>query len=145
MTNKIKIILFFGFYFFTLNSNSQNIWTLEKCIDYAIKNNISVKQMEISQRAAKTDLTSAKMAFLPDLNAGAAQNWNFGRTQTQSGLYENQTQSNTSFSIGSSMPIFAGGRLINSVSKAKLDLQAAVFNLQKAKNDISLQVTSLFF
>ncbi|MDR1544150.1 MAG: TolC family protein [Prevotellaceae bacterium] len=119
-------------------------WTLENCIEYAIAHNISVKQMEISQRAAKTELNSAKMAFLPDLNASAGQNWNFGRTQTQSGLYENQTQSNTSFSVGSQMPIFTGGRMINSVAKAKLDLQAAALNLEKAKDDISLQVTSLF-
>ena len=118
---------------------------MEKCIDYAIKNNISIKQMEIAQKAAKTDLTSAQMAFLPDINAGVGQNWNFGRTQTQSGLYENKTQSNTSFSVNSSMPIFTGGRFINSVGKAKLDLQMSVLNLQKAKNDISLQVTSLFF
>ncbi|MDR2510911.1 MAG: TolC family protein [Bacteroidales bacterium] len=138
---KKALVLFF--LCLTLNANAQ--WTLDNCIKYAIEHNISIKQMEISQRAAKTDLTSAQMAFLPDLNAGAGQNWNFGRTQLSSGLYENQTQSNTSFSISSSMPIFTGGRLINSAGKAKLDLQMSVFNLQKAKNDISLQVTSLFF
>ena len=120
-------------------------WTLENCVKYAIERNISIKQMEIAQQVAKTNLNSAQMAFLPDLNASVGQNWNFGRTQMESGLYENKTQSNTSFSIGSSMPIFAGGRLINSVAKAKLDLQASFFNIEKAKNDVELQVTSLFF
>ncbi|MDR1653140.1 MAG: TolC family protein [Prevotellaceae bacterium] len=128
----------------TVNAFAQKLWTLEECIAHAVSHNISVKQMEIAQRAAKTDLTSAKMAFLPDLNASAGQNWNFGRTQMQSGLYENQAQSNTTFSVGSSAPIFAGFRLVHAAAKAKLSLQAAALNLQKAKNDVELQVTSLF-
>ena len=115
--------------------------TLEECIDYAIRNNISIKQTELSYDIANIDLISAKMALLP---AGVGQNWSFGRTQTQSGLYENRTQSNTGFSVSSSMILFAGGRRINTIAKAKLDLQASLLNIEKAKNDIELQVTSLF-
>ena len=118
--------------------------TLEECIDYAIRNNISIKQTELSYDIANIDLISAKMALLPNLNAGVGQNWSFGRTQTQSGLYENRTQSNTGFSVSSSMILFAGGRRINTIAKAKLDLQASLLNIEKAKNDIELQVTSLF-
>ncbi|MDO4726954.1 MAG: TolC family protein [Porphyromonadaceae bacterium] len=120
-------------------------FTLDECIDYAIKNNISIKQMRILQSRAEVDFNSAKMALLPNINAGVGQNWSFGRTQTQSGLYENRTQSNTSFSLNSSLSIFAGGRIINTIGKAKLDLQISVCNLLKAQNDIALNVTSLFF
>lgn len=140
--NKILLCLFSSLC--CLNANAQTAWTLEECIKYAVEHNISIKQKEISQKAAQTDLNSAKMEFLPDLNAGVGQNWNFGRTQLVSGLYENQTQSNTSFSIGSSMPIFTGFRLINSVAKAKLDFEASTLNLQIAKDDIELQVTRIF-
>lgn len=124
---------------------AQTQWTLEQCISYSVENNISVKQSKISQQAAESNLSSARAAFLPDLNASAGQNWNFGRTQVASGLYENQTQSNTGFSVSASLPLFSGGRLVNSVSKAKLDLQQAFYNTEKAKTDIALQVTSLFF
>lgn len=120
-------------------------WTLEQCIEFATRNNLYIKQMELRQKVAKTDLNAARTALLPNINAGIGQNWNLGRTQTQSGLYENQTQSNTNLSVSSSMTIFAGGRLINSIGKAKLDLQISKANLQKAKNDVSLRVTSLFF
>ncbi|RKV83288.1 MAG: TolC family protein, partial [Bacteroidetes bacterium] len=120
-------------------------WTLEQCIEFATRNNLYIKQMELRQKVAKTDLNAACTALLPNINAGIGQNWNLGRTQTQSGLYENQTQSNTNLSVSSSMTIFAGGRLINSIGKAKLDLQISKANLQKAKNDVSLRVTSLFF
>ena len=59
---KIKIFLCLTTCVLCLNSNAQTAWTLEKRIDYAIKNNISIKQMEIAQKAAKTDLTSAQKA-----------------------------------------------------------------------------------
>ena len=114
-------------------------WTLEQCIEFATRNNLYIKQMELRQKVAKTDLNAACTALLPNINAGIGQNWNLGRTQTQSGLYENQTQSNTNLSVSSSMTIFTGGRLINSIGKAKLDLQISKANLQKAKNDVLLR------
>lgn len=120
-------------------------FTLDECITYAIKNNISINQKRLLQSRAEVDFNSAKLALLPDINAGVGQNWSFGRTQTQSGLYENRTQSSTNFNINSSLSIFSGGRIINTIGKAKLDLQISVCNLQKAQNDISLNVTSLFF
>ncbi|MCL1867592.1 MAG: TolC family protein, partial [Paludibacter sp.] len=115
----------------SLAVSAQSSWTLEHCISYAIENNISVRQTDIARQAAESGLSMARAAFLPALNASVGQNWNFGRTQVASGLYENQTQSNTGFSASAALPLYAGGRLVNTVAKAKLDLQAAFFNTQK--------------
>ncbi len=120
-------------------------WTLEECISYAVSNNISIKQMELSHNRAEVNLHASKMALFPDISAGIGQTWNYGRTQTQSGLYQNQTQSNTRISLSSSLPLFTGGRLIHTIGKSKLDLQVSFYKLQKAKNDLALNVTSLFF
>ena len=140
----IGVALLFMLCFFAVEVQAQAHWTLDSCVRYAIANSITVKQMEVSHKMASVDLLSARAALLPNLDAGVRQNWSFGRTQTQSGLYENRTQSNTGFSVSSSMILFAGGRRINTIAKAKLDLQASLLNIEKAKNDIELQVTSLF-
>jgi outer membrane protein len=84
------------------------------------------------------------MSRLPNLNASLGQNWNFGRTQIQSGLYENQTQSNTNFSITTSIPLFNGFRIFNEVAKNRLELEAAIQNLEKAKENLALNIASLF-
>jgi outer membrane protein len=120
------------------------IWTLEECINYAISHNLSIQQLEIQKSSAEIDLNTSRMSRLPDLNAGIGQNWNFGRTQISSGLYENQTQSNTSLSIGTSIPIFSGFRISNEIAKNRLELLAAVQNLEKAKESLALNVGSLF-
>lgn len=130
---------------FSYSVFSQKQWSLDSCITYGLQNSILIKQAQLQKTSAKTSLASAKTAFLPDLNAGVGQNWNFGRTQSQSGLYENIAQSNTSFNISSSLTIFAGGRLINSLKKAQLDLKVSSFELEKIQNSIILQTTSLYF
>jgi outer membrane protein len=126
-----------------LNAQTKQ-WTLEDCIQYAIDNNISIRQLKIQKTGAEIDLNTSKMSRLPDLAAQVGQNWNFGRTETSSGLNENQTQSNTNFSIATSIPLFTGFRIPNEIAKNKLELEAAVQNLEKAKENLALNIASLF-
>ena len=128
----------------TLLSAQNKLWSLEDCIQYAIEHNISIKQLVLQKNSAEVDLNTAQMSRLPNLNASGGQNWNFGRTQVQSGMYENRSQSNTNFSIGSSTPIFTGFRIPNEIERSKLELEASVQNLEKAKEDLALNVASLF-
>jgi outer membrane protein len=136
-------LLFFLFFPFVLNAQ-QKPWTLDECIQHAIDHNISIRQLKVQKASVEIDLNTSKMSRLPDLGAQMGQNWSFGRTQTLSGLYENQTQSNTSFSIGSSVPLFTGFRISNEIAKNKLELEAAVQNLEKAKENLALNIASLF-
>ena len=142
---KIKsLLVFLSMSAFMLLSAQSKPWSLEDCIQYAIEHNISIKQLVIQKDVAEVNLNTSQMSRLPNLNASGGQNWNFGRTQIESGLYESQKQSNTSLSLGSSIPLFTGFRIPNQIAKDKLDLETAVQNLEKAKDDLALNVASLF-
>lgn len=119
-------------------------WTLEECIQYAIDNNISIKQIELQKEDADIQLNTAKMSRLPNLNASFGQDWSFGRAQAESGLYENMTQSNSNLSINSSIPLFTGFRINNEIAKNQIELKVATENLERAKDDLSLNIASLF-
>jgi len=120
-------------------------WTLEECIQYAVAHNIDIKKTALQKENAEIELHTAKMSRLPDLNAGAGQQWNFGRTnQTLLGVYENQTISNSSFRISSSIPLFTGFKIPNQIAQNQLQLAAVTYNLEKAKEDLSLNVAYLF-
>jgi len=141
----IKYLLAVGFLcVYTMLPAQSKLWTLEECIRYAIANNISIKQLVIQKNSAEVDLNTSQMSRLPNLNASGGQNWNFGRTQVQTGMYENRSQSNTSFSIGSSIPLFTEFRIPNEIARNKLELEVAVHNLERAKEDLALNVASLF-
>jgi outer membrane protein len=120
-------------------------WTLEECIQYAIDHNITIKQLEVQEQNSKVELNTSQMSRLPNLNASVGQSWDFGRTQIQGDLYyENRSQSNSNFSINSSIPLFTGFRIPNEIEKSKLDLEVARQSLEKAKEDLSLNIASLF-
>jgi len=140
---KISFFIICCCLFSILNAQTKQ-WSLEECIQHAIENNISIKQIELQKETAEINLNTSQMSRLPNLNAGVDQRFSFGRTSTQTGLYENLTQSNTSLSLSSSTPLFTGFRISNEIARNKLELNAATENLEKAKEDLSLNIASLF-
>ena len=125
-------------------SSSRKVWTLEDCINHAIKENLNIKQLQVQKENAEIDVNTAKMSRLPNLNASAGQNWNFQRAQIADRASVNQTLSNSNLSISSSVPIFTGFQINNQIAKSKLDLAAAIQQLERAKENIALNVASLY-
>lgn len=119
-------------------------WTLEECITYAIEHNIDLKQKEQDQESRKVDLSTSKNSWLPSLNANLGQNFDFGRSPSKTGVIVDQNSANSSFYLQTSMPIFDGFKIPNDIKARKLDLQAATENLNKAKEDLAINVASYF-
>lgn len=119
-------------------------WSLEECIRYAIEHNIDLKQKMQDQESSKVELNTSKYSWLPDLNANMGQNFDFGRSPSKSGVIVDQNSANTSASIQLSMPIFDGLRIPNDIAARKLDLKAAVETLNKAKEDLAINVASYY-
>ena len=120
------------------------LWTLRECCDYAVEHNISIKQQENACRQQELQLSTAKNSRLPDLSASAGQNFSFGRGLTAENTYSNTNTSSTSFSLGTSVPIFTGFQIPNQIKLSQLNLEAATADLEKAKNDIRMQVAQAY-
>lgn len=119
-------------------------WTLEECIEYALENNIELKQIEQREEQRKIDLNTSKFSWVPDLNASLGQNFDFGRSPTKEGVIVDQNSANSSLGVYLSMPLFDGLKTPNDIAARKLDLKAAIENLNKAKEDLAVGVTSYY-
>lgn len=119
-------------------------WTLDECIRYAIEHNIDLKQREVEQENQKVQLHTSKYSWLPSLNASLGQNFDFGRSPSRTGVIADQNSSNTSLSISLSMPIFDGLKTPSDIAAKKYNLKAAIESLNKAKEDLSLQIASYY-
>ncbi|WP_085535478.1 TolC family protein [Massilibacteroides vaginae] len=119
-------------------------WTLEECINYAITNNIDLKQQDQQRAISEVDLNTSRNSWLPDLNASVGQNFDFGRSPSKDGTIVDRNSSNSSAYLSLSMPIFDGFKIKNDIAAKKLDLQAATETLNKAKEDLSIGVASYF-
>lgn len=126
------------------SAQQRKAWTLRECIDYALENNITVKRQDVTRRQGEVELSTAKNSRLPDLSASASQNWSFGRGLTSDNTYSNQNTGSTSFSLGTSVPLFTGFSIPRTIELNKLNLEAVTADLDKARNDVSVQVAQAY-
>lgn len=128
----------------TMPTYAQQKWDLKQCIDHAIANNLTIKLQEAQREQSKVELSTAKNSFLPDLNGSASHSFNFGRSLQADNTYQSLNTQNTGLNLSTSIPLFSGLQKINNVALSKLNLQAAMEDLNKAKEDISIQVASAY-
>jgi outer membrane protein len=120
-------------------------WTLEECVNYAIKNNISIKQSELDAKSAAIEKSSAIGGFLPSLNINGSHSWNIGLNQNiTTGLLENQTTQFTSAGLNSNIDVYNGMQNQNRLRKANLALLASTYQLSKMQDDVSLNIANSF-
>ena len=134
------------FHLFTFSpvSAQQHQWGLRECCDYAVEHNISIKQQQNQCRQKELQLSTAKNSRLPDLSGSLGQNFSFGRGLTAENTYTNTNTSNTSLQLSTSVPLFTGFQIPNQIKLSQLNLEAATADLEKAKNDIRMQVAKAY-
>ena len=144
----LSLIVFISF---TLTVNSQETntegkkWTLRDCVDYAIENNISVKQSENNIALAEVDKRAAIGNFIPNLNLNSSAAWNSGlTTDVTTGVLINQTTQTTNGGISSGVAIYRGLRNQNELRRAELSILSGQYQLDKMKDDISLFVINAY-
>ena len=125
-------------------SAQQEPWTLDRCIEYAVENNISIQQFRLRAEDQDVKLNTARNSRLPNLNAGLGGRFGFGRTLGDSNTYKNVNQFTSSLSVATSIPLFNGMRITHDLAAQKLSLQAAMQDLARAREDVSLNVTALY-
>lgn len=119
-------------------------WSLEECINYALEHSITVRQSEVALKQKEIELNTAQNRRLPGLSASASENLSFGRGLTADNTYTNSNTTSTSFSLGADIPIFQGFDINNGIKLGKLGLAAAMEDLEKAKDDIRVNVAQAY-
>ena len=143
---KKSISFFLILTLFILPSFSQEKnWTLEDCIAYAMENNISIKQTELNTQYNENILKQSKSARLPNLNASADYRYSFGRVLDQTAYeFKNEDQNYIGMNISSSVTLFNGFQQKNTIEQNKLNLLASIEDVEKIKNDISLNIAAAY-
>ena len=119
-------------------------WSLDDCIGYALANNIDVQQRALQVEQNEVELSTAKYSRLPDLNASIGGDASFGRVLSSDNTYKDNNQTSGSLNISTSIPVFQGMRINRQVKGGKLDLAAAMQDLERAREDLSINVMTLY-
>lgn len=140
-----KQILIFLLIFLSICGYSQENWTLDRCVSYAMENNIQIKTQELNLQINKNQVLSSKLSILPGLNAGASESFTLGRSvDPYSNEFTNDNFSSSNFQISSSLTLFNGLQQYNSIKKAEIDEKAGQLMLEQTRNNISLTIASAY-
>lgn len=128
------------------NAQESRLWTLQQCIEYARQNNLQVKMEEIGVEQAEGNLTQSKWDLAPSINAGLSHSMSWGRSVNLQTLeiIKNKRSMSTSGNLSASATIFSGFAKLNSIKSNYTSLQIAKEQVEKVKNDITIQITRAY-
>jgi outer membrane protein len=134
-------VLFLGSVF---TAKPQETWSLQKCVDYALENNIQIKQQVLNTQYQGNLVKQAKSNMLPSLNGSLSNNYNFGRSLTYENTYENVNSSQVGGYLSTDVTLSNGFILQNTIKQRKSDLEASMQDLQKTKDDMVLYIAAAY-
>ena len=127
------------------NVQAQEVWSLQKCVEHAQKNNLNLRQSEIAIQQATLNNKEDRFARYPDLNARVNGGFNFGRTiDPTTNDFRNQRIGNSQVFLTSNVILYNGGRINNSIKKSNYEIEAAKADAKTMQNDIALQISSVY-
>ena len=140
---KIKIFKF-CLLFTSLSLAQSNTWNLEQCVNHALENNITILQAKNNLLSSEQDIISAKGNFLPAISSNISGGASLGNIEVFPGEFRDREFYSTSLGIGFSQNIFNGFRNINLLNQSKLSLERNQYELERLKDDISLNVANSY-
>lgn len=126
-------------------SASSNVWTLKQCVEYALANNLTIKRSAFGVQSYSLDYKQAQWSMAPNLNANLSYGYNWGRSLNPVTYQYTVEQLNAiNPSVSSSVTLFNGLRIQNTVRQSERNFHASEQDLVKAKNDVMLNIALLY-
>lgn len=127
------------------SKSTNGSWSIQKCIDYAVEHNITIKQNALTIKTNEYTVRQSKLSRYPSVNASASQGLNFGRSinPTTNQFINTRTLTNN-FSVDASVTLYNGGKLQNTVKRDLETVEISKLDLQASKNTVSLNVATSY-
>ncbi|OIR12174.1 outer membrane efflux protein BepC precursor [mine drainage metagenome] len=120
-------------------------WDLRKLVDYAMQNNISVKQADVQARLAALQLKQAKYYQIPSASFNTGYGPQFGRSiDPTTNQFTTVPLYYQSYSLNGNVAFFNWGRLKNNVAANEFSAKAALTDIERAANDVALNVATYY-
>lgn len=137
----ITFILLLGFNFIY----SQQEWTLERTVQYAFDNNLTVQQAEITSRNAELNMRLNKFSRLPNISGTGSAGYQFGRTiDPTTNEFNNTRIGFNSYGINGGVVLFGGNRINSQVKQSQYDVEAARLDADNTRQNVALSVATAF-
>ena len=134
------VLLFIG-----VELQGSQIWSLERCINYALENNIDIMQQQLRREQNRNNVLQSKLSLLPNVSGSLNHSMNWGKSVNVQDLQimTTLTQS-TSASLSASVPLFAGLTSLNTIKSVEFELKISEQQIEALKNNITIEITRAY-
>ena len=125
--------------------SAQQAWSIEDCLQYAMANNIQIKQQVLNTEYNENLLKQSKLGQIPSLSGSANYGFSTGRTLDQTTYrYTNQQINSVNMGLSSYTNLFNGLQVRNTIQQNQLNLMASYQDVESVKNEISLNIAAAY-
>ncbi|MGF1636607.1 MAG: TolC family protein [Cyclobacteriaceae bacterium] len=120
-------------------------YTLQECVDIALKNNLSIQRSQLNVENSKIDVNQSQFDRLPTVNGSIFNSYRWGRSiDPTTNLFTTQRINSNGFSANAQVFLFNGLQQLNTIKQNKAALEASAHDLESVKNDVTLNVVSAY-
>ena len=125
---------------------AQETWTLEKCIEYAWSNKLSIKQQNIEVSRSEAQQLMEKLDFAPSLNVPCGLNLKWGRSVDLQNLeiIHNKLSQSTSASANASIYLLDGLSKLYGLKSSQKSLEISIQEVERLKDEISVSIAKSY-
>lgn len=124
----------------------QETWTVDDCMEHAVRRNLTLQNSRLDSRIAGEDLTAAVGDFLPSVSASGALGKRLGRSvDPKTNLYTNTAFMETTMGLNVSLPVFEGFTRVNRLQFRRLNKQISGLTVKTEENRIAYEVMDAYY
>lgn len=127
-----------------VQAQESEMWTLEKCINQALEQNIDLKIQQNLEQKAVYDRRQSQWDMVPSLNGWGNSNFDFRRSTNQNNDISSGTTYNVGYGVSSSMNLFAGFTSWNTIAANRYNEMACGEETKLASNTLKIAIINLF-
>lgn len=120
--------------------DSLKVWTLGECLDYALENNIQLRQSRNDYLSGVEDTKEAKAALFPSLAASATQ----GYTNYPSSNATDRNSYTGTYGLNAGMTLYEGGKLRTAVKQQQVQNRIDALAVEESANDIRIAIVQAY-
>ena len=140
-----SVILSFVLLAMGLSLAAQQAWSLENCLQYAMENNIQIKQSVLNTEYNENLLKQSKLGQIPSLSGSAGYSSSWGRALDETTYrYSNEQINSVNLGLSSYANLFNGLQVRNTIKQNELTLMASYQDVESVKNEISLNIAAAY-
>ena len=138
-----KVLILLPFVIFCTAAFCQQKWDLRKIVDYAVANNISIKQAEVQSAISGLLYKQSKLSQYPNASFNGNTSFNNGRNQDPTSFnLITQSYFNAGLQLQTSVDIFNWFSKQNNILANQWQFEASKASTDKLRNDIALAVAN---